>query len=202
MFGLIGLGPLAFVSSKLPGERLLVDDLIRRWKRSKEYTLAVLDAMPGEKLEYRPTEEQMSFAQHFMHLGFTNNSFIGVLLDPKSYADFDALMEADFFLDRPDPVNLFEPDVMQERSPEQNMDMVSKYVSDTFDYVISGLDTLSDSVLGRGTNRVKPWFLEGHSNLDLILRSEAHTAHHRAQAICYLRLNGIRPPGYSRYNTL
>ena len=80
--------------------------------------------------------------------------------------------------------------------------MVTNHLADTFDFVISSLGKINDEVLTQGENKVKPWYLEGHSNLDLILRGETHTAHHRAQTIAYLRMNGIRPPGYSTYNTL
>ncbi|SDR07584.1 DinB family protein [Flagellimonas zhangzhouensis] len=201
--GLLGLGPLSFMASKIPSlDNPIVDNLIKRWKRSKEYTLAVLDTMPAEELEFKPSQEQMSFAQHFMHIGFTNNSFIGILMDQKTYPDFNAMMQADFFLELPDPINLFQPDFLQERAPEDNKTLVSGYVSKTFDYVIESLESVRDQSLTQGLDKIKPWYLEGHTNLDLILRAESHTAHHRAQAVSYLRVKGIRPPGYSKYNTL
>ncbi len=147
ILSLIALSPLALISAKIPDPDPIIGILVKRWKKSKEYTMAVLDAMPEDRLEYRPSEEQLSFAQHFMHLGFTNNAFIGILLDSKSYPDFDALMEAHFFLERPDPINLFQPDHFKKRSSAQNKILVSNYVSDTFDYVISGLDKGSDMIL-------------------------------------------------------
>ena len=200
ILSLIGLSPLALISSKIPTHNPIIDILIKRWKNSKEYTLAVLEAMPEDSLEFSPTKEQMSFAQHFLHLGYTNNSFIGILVDSKTYPDYDALKEAKFFIERPDPINLFQPDKLKKRDSKKNKELVADYVVDTFDYVISSLNKVSDEVLSRGENKEKPWYLEGHSNLDLILRSESHTAHHRAQAISYLRMNGIRPPGYSKNN--
>ena len=200
ILSLIGLSPLALISSKIPTHNPIIDILIKRWKNSKEYTLAVLEAMPEDSLEFSPTKEQMSFAQHFLHLGYTNNSFIGILIDSKTYPDYDALKEAKFFIERPDPINLFQPDKLKKRDSKKNKELVADYVVDTFDYVISSLNKVSDEVLSRGENKEKPWYLEGHSNLDLILRSESHTAHHRAQAISYLRMNGIRPPGYSKNN--
>ncbi|MFS4445227.1 DinB family protein [Maribacter sp. 2307UL18-2] len=198
----IGLSPLALISAKIPvTDTPIVDNLIKRWKNSKTYTAKVFEAMPAEHIEYSPTEEQMSFAQHFMHLGYTNNSFIGVLVDDKTYPDYNALKDADFFLERPDPVSPFFPDRMQKREAEQNKALVSAYLTSTFDYVLSSLENLNDALLTRGEDKVKPWYLEGHTNLDLILRSESHTAHHRAQAITYLRMKGIQPPGYSKNNT-
>jgi len=120
ILGLIGLSPLALVSSKIPSENSIVDTLIRRWEKSKEYTLLVLDTMPEDKLEYRPSIQQMSFAQHFMHLGYTNNSFIGILVDSKTYPDYDALKDAEFFLERPDPISVFQPDELAKRDAKEN----------------------------------------------------------------------------------
>ena len=78
--------------------------------------------------------------------------------------------------------------------------MVLNYLNETFDFVISNLETIYDADLIKGLDKQKPWYLEGHTNPDLILRGESHTAHHRAQAVAYLRMNGIRPPGYSKNN--
>ncbi|MGB5820996.1 MAG: DinB family protein [Saonia sp.] len=200
LLSLIGLAPLTLISSKIPTADPIVDNFIKRWKKSKEYTLAVLEAMPENHIEYAPSEYQMSFAQHFMHLGFINNTYIGILLDSKTYPDFDALMAAKFLMEPPDQINLFQPDYLKKRDAITNKALVSKYVVDTFDYVISSLDKVSDEMLTRGENKEKPEYLSGHTNLDLILRGENHTAHHRAQAIAYLRMKGIRPPKYTPYN--
>ena len=43
--------------------------------------MAVFEAMPEDDIEYSPSEDQMSFAQHFMHLGLINNFYIGILSD-------------------------------------------------------------------------------------------------------------------------
>lgn len=202
ILSLIGLAPLALISSKIPVNNSIVDILIKRWKKSKEYAMAVLEAMPEDNIEYVPSEDQMSFAQHFMHMGLINNFYIGILVDSKTYPDFDALIKAEFLISRPDELNLFQPDFLTKRDSKTNKALVAKYVSDTFDYVISSLDDVSDEMLTKGADKEKPEFLSGHSNLDLILRGESHTAHHRAQAITYLRMNGIRPPGYTVNNKL
>lgn len=180
----------------------MVKLLIRRWKKSKEYTLAVFDAMPTDQLEYRPLANQMSFAQHFIHIGYINNSFIGVLIDAKTYPDFEALRGASFFIKRPDPVHLFEPDSLKKRTPAINQKLVRDYVVKTYDFVITSLENLNDQDLIIGEEKEKPWYLGGHTNLDLILRGESHTAHHRAQAILYLKMKGIIAPEYSKHNTL
>jgi len=203
VLGLMSVAPLTLISAKIPSyDSPIVNNLIKRWKNDKQYTLAVFEMMPEDSLEFRPTAHQLSFVQHFMHIGFTNNKFIGILIDSKTYADFDSVMkEATFFIERPDPINLFQPDSLQQRDAKTNKALVSKYITDTFDFVISNLEKITDEMLSKGLDKQKPWYLEGHTNLDLILRGESHTAHHRAQAITYLRMNNILPPGYSKNNT-
>ncbi|MEM9001745.1 MAG: DinB family protein [Bacteroidota bacterium] len=200
LLSLIGLGPLALISSKIQPYNPIVANLIKRWESAKTYTMAVFNAMPEDDIEFAPTTDQMSFAQHFMHLGFINVTYIGILVDAKTYTDFYALMEAKFLIQPPDDINLFQPDRLTTRDAKTNKTLVSKYIADTFDYVISSLASVSDDILTKGEDKEKPDYLSGHSNLDLILRGESHTAHHRAQAIAYLRMNGIRPPKYTPYH--
>ncbi|MDC6405976.1 MULTISPECIES: DinB family protein [Maribacter] len=206
LMGWLGLSPLTLLASKMPKlekeDSSIADILINRWEKSRSYTMAVLDAMPLEDLEFRPSPEQMSFAQHFLHIGYTNNMFLGVLKDEKTYADFNVLKDAPFFFDLPDPVSVFNADSLQKRSPEENKAMIVEYLNETHDYVLANLKGLKDDFLKEGREKVKPWYLEGHTHLDLILRAENHTVHHRAQAVSYLRMKGIQPPGYSKHNTL
>ena len=122
--------------------------------------------------------------------------------DEKTYADFNALKDAPFFLDLPDPVSVFNAGSLQKRSLEENKALIVAYLNETYDFVLANLKGLKDDFLKEGREKVKPWYLEGHTHLDLILRAENHTVHHRAQAISYLRMKGIQPPGYSKHNTL
>ncbi|WP_435625796.1 DinB family protein [Flagellimonas sp.] len=201
LLSVLGLSPLAFLSAKIPMYNPTMEILIKRWKKSEEYSLAVLEAMPAETIEFRPTEEQFSFAQHFLHLGFINVTYFGILVDSKTYKDFYALMEADFLIQPPDAINVFQPDTLQKRDPTENKEIIRNYLTKTYAYVLSSLAKVKDSDLPLGKEKEKPSYLSGHTNLDLIIRGESHTAHHRAQAIAYLRMNGIRPPGYTVNNT-
>lgn len=76
------------------------------------------------------------------------------------------------------------------------------YISDSFDFVINTFLQINDEILSQGKDKHKLSFLEGHSNLDLILRGESHTAHHRAQAIVCLRMKEAVPPSFTEYNIL
>ncbi len=199
---LAGWSPLVLLSSKPVADRTLVENLIKRWKANEAYTMAVWNAMPDALLEYAPSEQQYTFAQHFIHIGYSNNMYVGILADVETYPDYETLKEAAFFIPRPDPVDLFQPDFFQQREATIIKSIVTDYLRATFDFVCTNLEKLDDGQLSLGVKKTKPWFLAGHSNLDLVLRGESHTAHHRAQAITYLRMNDIRPPGYSKLNLL
>jgi uncharacterized damage-inducible protein DinB len=202
ILSLIGLSPFALISSQGAKKNVLVNDLKGRWEKSKEYTLAIFDAMPAEHIEFSPTENQLSFAQHFIHLSFFNVLFIELMTDKADFTDFESLMQKEYLILPPDDIDLFKVGYLKKKPGDLNKKRVTDYITETFDDVIATLSHFEDEVLYQGKEKPKPWFLEGHTNLDLILRGENHTAHHRAQAIVYLRLMNVEPPGYGQYNIL
>lgn len=202
ILSMIGISPIALMSLQKAEENALVNDLKIRWERAKDYTLAVFDAMPAEYIEFSPTENQLTFAQHFIHLSFFNVLFMGLAMDKAGDSDFGSLMQRDYLMPPPDDIQIFEVDVLPERSGDDNKERVTQYIANTFDAVITKLAQVNDDYLLQGKEKPKPWFLKGHTNLDLLLRGENHTAHHRAQAIVYLRLKNAEPPGFGQYNIL
>jgi len=193
----IGIAPLPFFISTthaLKGD--LASSLIPRWEKSKTYTLDVFKAMPAESIEYTPSEDQMTFAQHYIHLGYFNNFFLGFMMDEVGFSDFEKIFQQDYLLKRPDNINLFNNATLEKRTDEENKEMIATYLAKTFDFVINTLKEINEGFLSQGIEKSKPFFLENHTNLDMILRADVHTAHHRAQTIVYLRLKGVKPPGF------
>ncbi len=199
---LIKLSPLALVSATSSSSNPLVEILITRWKKSKEYSLAVFNAMPEEFIEFSPSKEQMTFAQHFIYLGFFNNMFMCIMIDQIGLTDTKSLFSEKCLLERPDELALFEHAQLNQRPVSANKQLVSEYITKTHDFVTSTLAIINDEALSKGKQKPKHEAFEGHSNLDFILRGENHTAHHRAQAVTYLRMKGITPPSYRDYNIL
>ncbi|MEK6478176.1 DinB family protein [Catalinimonas sp. 4WD22] len=202
ILSLIGVSPFALIPSRDAEKNVLINDLKVRWAKSKEYTLAVFDAMPAEHIEFSPTENQLTFAQHFIHLSFFNVLFMGLMTDKEEFTDFESLMQKDYLIPPPDDIDIFKVGHLKKQSDDLNKKRVTDYITETFDDVIATLSQIDDEVLYQGKEKPKPGFLAGHTNLDLILRGENHTAHHRAQAIVYLRLMNVEPPGYGQYNIL
>jgi hypothetical protein len=49
------------------------DALVKHWKTSGEFTLAVANTMPAENYNFRPNPEEMSFGELMAHIAAVNN---------------------------------------------------------------------------------------------------------------------------------
>ena len=140
------------------------DSFLRHWEVERGYTLAVAEAMPAEHYGFKPNPVQRSFCEQLTHLAGANMAY---------FSAFGLL-----------PV--------PERPSGSDRDAARKHLNTSWDYTIGVLRKLSEKELLRsdlGTPRFKP-----HTGTDLCLRAYTHTAHHRGQAIVYLRIKGITPP--------
>ena len=45
----------------------------QHWQTSKEFTLAVADAMPAADYNFKPNDEEMSFGKVMVHIALANN---------------------------------------------------------------------------------------------------------------------------------
>jgi uncharacterized damage-inducible protein DinB len=143
-------------------------EYIEAWKAAKAYTLAVAQAMPAESYDFQPTPDQFTFAVQMIHLAHANYAwFTKVLGEARTIADPKSEDKAD----------------------------VVPYVAATFDYCIASLERITPEQLSRAASGVpnRP----NASGRDALLNMYMHTAHHRGQAITYLRLKGATPPQYS-----
>ena len=199
---LMGISPLGLIWPSATGGDRLVVSITNRWNKSKEYTLAVLDSMPDKHLEFSPSKDQLTFVQHLIHLSFFNNMFLGFMIEQEGFVNMESLLNSNYLLDRPDGISVFNQEFLSKRANNVNKQITKDYIAATYDFVTSTLNKIDDDFLGIGLEKPKPSFLAGHNNLDLILRGENHTAHHRAQAVCYLRMKDIKPPSYADYNRL
>jgi len=143
------------------------DSFLKHWEVERGYTLAVVEAMPAEHYEFKPNPVQRSFGEQLVHLAGANVAY------------FSAFGLA------PPP----------ERPTASDKDTARKYVTASWDYTTAMLKKLTEKDLLRsdlGAPRFKP-----HTATDLCLRAYTHTAHHRGQAIVYLRVKGITPPTWA-----
>lgn len=147
----------------------LIDTTMPTWEMAKTHTLEVLDAMPEDKFNYKPSEESKTFASQMVHIAYSINFFNERMIqgkqvqykepDPASMtkAEIRAMMEANFDAFMETLRSLSDEDLMQERpfGPNKNITVAQA-----------------------------------------ILFAHDHTTNHRAKANLYIRMNDIVPPNY------
>lgn len=148
------------------GEAKQIAIFVDHWKKSKDLTLRVAEAMPAENYSYKPFADARTFGGELQHLGQAEGFYLGQL--GKSRA--------------PNPPR-------NDTSKEATV----KYLTDVYDWAIGVVGQLTDADLtktfggGRGPTM---------TGLDLLYEAMIHTAHTRGYAEMYLRNKGVVPPNY------
>ncbi len=146
----------------------LRDDFLAHWKVEKQYSLDVLDAMPLEHFDLKPTPDQRSFLDQIGHYAHANVNYFktfGLPISP--------------------------PSVPDEESPQT----LRNYLVASYDYVAGVLAAISEKDFSRRDldfGPVGPKTL--HTAQDVFMRAYMHSAHHRGSVVVYLRLAGVEPP--------
>ncbi len=151
------------------GTLLSREDFIQNWKTSKEFTLAVAQAMPEKFYSFKPNPEEMNFAALMIHIANSNRLRFAQVAEDKLPAP---------------------------PAPKQwNKDLIVDWLRASFDYSIAMLGTVTDEQLTK--QYPVGWFERpSASGSQILLGMYVHTAHHRGQAEVYLRVNDVKPPAY------
>ena len=169
--GVVGAATTAVATArewKNPFAEQLRDDFLAHWQAEKQYSLAVLDAMPTEHYDLKPTPAQRSFSDQIEHYAHANVNYFrtfGLPISP--------------------------PAVPDEMSPQA----LRNYLAASYNYVAEVLVAVTEDDFTRRDldfGRVGPKTL--HTAQDLFMRAYMHSAHHRGSAVVYLRLAGVVPP--------
>ncbi|TDB61805.1 DinB family protein [Arundinibacter roseus] len=140
-------------------------DFLPRWQTTLGYSLKVLEKMPAGKFSYTPSPTQRTFGQQFTHAAYWNSFYVGLLARQPPL---------------PEPKEL-------------SKEIVIDYYKTCHAQCTAVFETLTDVQLDQ-TGYGKEAYWQKHTGRDILLRAYTHTAHHRAQALVYLRLNDIEPP--------
>ena len=116
-----------------PFAKAMLDCFRLHWVDTKEYTLAMLDAMPADSFDFKAHPSQRGFGDQLAHLGWANVAYFrafGPSLGvedklPKTYAD------------------------VRKEYPVDNKEAVRKFVAATFDFSLSALDHMTQKDLMR-----------------------------------------------------
>jgi uncharacterized damage-inducible protein DinB len=149
------------------------DELTKDWSQTKQFTLDVANAMPGQFYNFKPTPQEMTFGEQMLHIARGNMFVFYQLTGAKS------------------------PFAADKNVSPSDREAVTKLLQRSFDYVLSLLPQLTDQQLQK---KFPVSAFKGRSELsgrDMIMNMFVHTAHHRAQCEVYLRLKGITPPTYT-----
>jgi uncharacterized damage-inducible protein DinB len=153
------------------------DALVKHWKTSGEFTIAVAKAMPADKYNFRPNPEEMSFGEVMAHIALAN---LGACSNASG-------------MTRPAlPPRLVEWS-KDTQKVEVEKETAIQFLGDSFDFcnkaVAAMTPTRMDTVVGPPARNL--------TGYEWLWAYFTHTAHHRGQAEVYLRVSGIKPPDYT-----
>jgi len=146
-----------------------IDLLVEHWKKSKDLTLKMVEAMPAENFDYKPFPEARAFGAEVQHLGQAEGFYLGRL--GKGTAP---------------------------SAPQGDITKATtvKYLTALYDWSIGvvGQLTAADLTKPFGAPGGKQAPAVG---LELLYQAMIHTAHTRGYGEMYLRNKGIAPPTYA-----
>jgi uncharacterized damage-inducible protein DinB len=147
--------------------------LVKHWKITGEFTLAVAKAMPAEGYSFKPDKDEMSFGQLMTHIGAADIGTCAVVSG----------------LQRPEEGTKIAA-WRKDQKLDVDRDTAIEYLTMVFNFCGKAVDSMTAEKLDAkiGTNTL--------TGFERLWSYFTHTAHHRGQAEVYLRVKGIKPPDY------
>lgn len=151
------------------------DALVKHWKVTRDFTIAVAKLMPADSYGFRPAPEELSFGQLILQIAGAN---LGACANASGM-----------------PRPAVPPNVAQEVKDEKkdvDKDSAIAFLSSTFDFCNQAVASMTpeklEAVVGPANRKM--------TGFEWLWAYFTHTAHHRGQAEVYLRVKGIKPPDY------
>ncbi|MBC8767469.1 DinB family protein [Arenibacter sp. BSSL-BM3] len=163
LFILIGL----FMNS-VQSQDITIPTFLEKWDNSKTYLVAMAEAMPYEKFNFKPTEKQMGFQDQLLHIK----------------SNMEWLSSTYFGGQRPDKTKDSNSKLTKEETIQS--------LIDGFDRVSTILKNTPSSALSEKVE----FFAGKKTKLQILNLLQDHVTHHRGQLVVYLNLNNIEPPKY------
>jgi len=137
------------------------------WRKSRDLTLKVAEAMPAENYDYKPFADARSFGGELQHLGQAEGFYLGQFGKGKAPAA---------------------------PSGDTSKAATVKYLTGVYDWAIGIVGQLTQADLTKSFTAGRGASMTG---LDLLYQAMIHTAHTRGYAEMYLRNKGVVPPEYN-----
>lgn len=152
----------------------LKDSLVKHWKTTGDFTMAVGKMMPADQYGFRPVPIELSFGQLMVQIGAANLNACSLASGMKGPAAPSNLMAA-----------------LKDEKIDVDKASALKFLGETFDFCNTAVASMTpeklDAMVG-GTRKM--------TGFEWLWSYFTHTAHHRGQAEVYLRIKGIAPPPY------
>jgi len=152
------------------------DALVKHWKTSGEFTLAVANTMPAELYNFRANPEEMSFGELMAHIAVANNG---------ACANASGMPRPAM----PAKIAEWSKDTAK---VEVDKETAVQFMKDSFDFCNKAVASVTlerlDAVVGPPARNL--------TGYEWLWSYFTHTAHHRGQAEVYMRVKGIKPPDY------
>lgn len=151
------------------------DALVKHWKTTGEFTIAVAKLMPDDSYGFRPVPEELSFSQVMVQVAGANISACSVASGMK----------------RPTiPSNILQ--AVRDEKVDVDKATVLKFLTDSFDFCNQAVASMTpekmSAMVGPAGRQM--------TGFEWLWAYFTHTVHHRGQAEVYLRVKGIKPPEY------
>src|SRR6266851_3360190 len=166
---------LTIVALSIPAcAQTIPEALVKHWKTSGDFTIAVAKLMPADQYGFRPVPEELSFGQLMIQIAGAN---------------LNACANASGMPRPAIPAKISE--AVKEEKNDVDKDSAVQFLTDSFDFCNKAVASMTPEklVAVAGTNRKMTGF-------EWLWSYFTHTAHHRGQAEVYLRVKGIKPPDY------
>ena len=148
-----------------------LQELQKKWANAKAYTMALAESMPAAQYGFRPVEGEMNFAEQMTHLSsnmvWLSSDYLTTAQPPRSRKEIESFSK-------------------------KSKAEVLEVLEESLNHAAETLKNLDPSQL----NETVKFFSGPMTKRQILNLMNDHLTHHRAQAIVYLRLNGVLPPKY------
>jgi uncharacterized damage-inducible protein DinB len=148
-------------------DAVFLDAAYKRLVNSKSYSLEVAALMPAAHYSFKPSPDEMTFAEQLLHVCGNLRWLLSEYLKGKE----DPLMNS---------------------YKGSNKDSILSVLNKTYDYALRSMAEFPAAQLPDSVE----FFAGPMTKLQIINLINDHQTHHRGQIIVYLRMKGIKPPAY------
>ncbi|MEZ5058827.1 MAG: DinB family protein [Saprospiraceae bacterium] len=146
----------------------LQQEWLEKWDNAQNYTLECLELMPEDRMTFRPTQDEMTFAEQLVHMS-KNMCWLA-----NKYLGKEPAYEYDW------------------KTVPKTKDELEILVMEAYTYARQAVETIQESDLEKNHE----FFAGPMTGRQIMNLMQDHQTHHRGQLIVYLRLNNLTPPKY------